>query len=194
MSRVPGGPARRRARSGFTLLEVAVTIVIVGIGLTLVLQVLNTAQISAAQTRNEKLARELGLLTLGRIASGLYREDLRDRFAGSYAEDDHPEFIFEVVLGDEVFEEQRARQAGQLPRYDSFDKSDDDEDDEEQTEQPYERVKVRVSFPTLADYQNYLILERWIPWKQVYGEDEEETSGNQQQQSGGTPSSGGSGP
>ena len=99
-------PLAARARRGFTLVEVAVTIVIVGIGLTLVLQAMNTATTSAAQTRNMKIARELGLLTLGRIKSGLYQEEVRDRFYGSYAEDEFPEFEFEVLLGDEAFDEQ----------------------------------------------------------------------------------------
>ena len=54
-----------RARAGFTLAEVAVTLVIVAIGPTLVLQGLNTSKMSAAQTHNRKVARELALLTLG---------------------------------------------------------------------------------------------------------------------------------
>ena len=45
-------PPRASARAGFTLAEVMVTLVIVGIGLTLVLQGLNTAKLTAAQTRN----------------------------------------------------------------------------------------------------------------------------------------------
>jgi prepilin-type N-terminal cleavage/methylation domain-containing protein len=175
-------PGPRRRRGGFTLLEVAVTIVIVGIGLTLVLQVLNTAQASAVQTRNEKLARELGLLTLGRIASGLYIEEVQDRFYGSYAEDEHPDFQFEVALGDEVFQEQQG-QEDEYERntgyYDAFDRRRELEEEErdpgeEEVEEPYERVKVRVSWPNVADYPNTLILEQWIPWDQVYGQDEDE--------------------
>ena len=78
-----------RARAGFTLAEVAVTLVIVAIGLTLVLQGLNTSKMSAAQTHNRKVARELALLTLGEIEAGLYWEDLNsssDILAGTYAE------------------------------------------------------------------------------------------------------------
>lgn len=168
----------RRTR-GFTLLEVAVTIVIVGIALTLVLEVLNSAQLSALQTRNEKLARELGLLTLGRIGSGLYVDEVQDRFYGSYAEDERPDFQFEVAMGDEVFPEQHAQDRRYDTSYhDSFAyrrelEEENDEDDDDEAEEPYERVKVRVTWPPVSDYPNHLILEKWIPWAQVYGEDEE---------------------
>ena len=61
-----------RDRSGFTLAEIAVTIVIVGIGLVLVLQGLNHSKMTAAHTRNMKLARELGHLTMGQVEAGIY--------------------------------------------------------------------------------------------------------------------------
>ena len=35
-------------------------------------------------------------------------------------------------------------------------------------------VKLRVSFPKLKQYRNYLDLESWIVWEQVYGPDEDE--------------------
>lgn len=172
---------RRPRRRGFTLVEVAVTIVIVGIGLTLVLQAMGAATGQAAQTRNVKVARDLGLLTLGRIASGLYREDLRERFYGTYAEDGYPEFEFEVALGDEVFEEEQAAlDDNDRPFYDSWndpDKLDDEEsetEEDEETTQPYEKIKVRVVFPKLYEYKNTLILESWVPWEQVYGPEEDD--------------------
>ena len=49
--------------------------------------------------------------------------------------------------------------------------------DEEDAEEPYEKVRIRVSFPVLSEYSNQLELERWIPWDQVYGEEEDEESG-----------------
>ena len=33
---------------------------------------------------------------------------------------------------------------------------------------------MKVFFPKLRDYKNYLILESWIPWEQVYGPEEDE--------------------
>lgn len=90
-------------RAGFTLAEVAVTIVIVGIGLVLVLQGLNTAKITAAQTRNEKLARELALYTLGQVESGLYQEDIESGLSGNYSDLGYAAFGYEVVVGDEAF-------------------------------------------------------------------------------------------
>ena len=180
MMRAPRMRGPRSARKGFTLLEVAVTIVIVGIGLTLVLQVLNSAQLSALQTRNEKLARELGLLTLGRVAAGLYREELRERFYGSYSDELQPDFSFEVALGDEAFIEQDTTRPGQGQYYDPWNDPErlesqrEKEEEEGETTQPYERVKIKVSFPKVEDLTNHLILERWIPWEQVYGPEEEE--------------------
>ncbi len=170
----PLGPRTRRA---FTLVEVAVTIVIVGIGLTMVMQALNTAKQQAAQTRNYKLARNLALLTLGEIESGLYRDDIQDRFTGSYAERDQPDFTFEAVLGDEQFRDRPAdsRDTGFHDRfrqreYDDYESSrDQDKDDEEAATQPFEKVKIRVTFPALADFSNELTIERWMPWEQVYG-------------------------
>lgn len=173
---------RARARSGFTLVEIAVTIVIVGIGLTLVLQALNTATTQAGQTRNMKVARDLGLLTIGRISAGLYRDDIRDRFYGTFGEEGYPNFEFEVAMGDEVFDEQQDFDDPNRPYYDSWNDPNrlDDDEDEEST-QPYEKIKVKVFFPKLRDYKNYLILESWVPWEQVYGpdEDEEGTGENQ---------------
>jgi hypothetical protein len=87
------------------LAEIAVTIFIVGIGLVLVLQGLNTAKITAAQTRNEKLARELGLYTLGQVESGLYQEDIEQGLTGNYSDQNAPAFTYEVVVGDETFGE-----------------------------------------------------------------------------------------
>lgn len=170
-----------RRRAGFTLVEVAVTIVIVGIGLTLVLQALNTATTQSGQTRNMKVARDLGLLTLGRISAGLYRDDLRDRFFGTFAEDGYAEFEFEVALGDEVFEEQPEGADPNRPFYDSWNdpnrEDDDDDEEDEDASQPYEKVKVKVVFPKLREYKNYLILESWVPWEQVYGPEEEAEEG-----------------
>ena len=163
---------RRRARAGFTLAEVAVTILIVGFGLVLVLQGLNTAKLTAAHTRNYKLARELALQTLGQIESGLFQEDIEDGLLGTYAEEGYPDFAFEVVVGDEAFRERRDDGG-----YDSWaprDSDEDEQEEDEESEEPFEKVRVRVTFPKVQEVSNELVLERWIPWKQVYGETEEE--------------------
>ena len=88
-------PANRgpHGRTGFTLAEVAVTIVIVGIALVLCLQGLHGSKLQAAWTRNFKLARELGATTMGEIASGLYAEDIRDGLSGTYSDADFPESV-----------------------------------------------------------------------------------------------------
>jgi prepilin-type N-terminal cleavage/methylation domain-containing protein len=176
--RLPVNASPRRA--GFTLAEVAITIVIVGIGLVLVLQGLNTAKMTAAQTRNEKLARELGLYTLGQIEAGLYQEDIEQGLNGNYSDVDpqHGQaFTYEVVVGDESFvdSDPNAPFDSWKPR---TQKQLDDEKkkDEEDMPEPYEKVKIKVTFPRILEYKNELILERWVPWTQVYGEAEESGS------------------
>lgn len=158
-------------RGGFTLAEIAVTIVIVGIGLVLVLQGLNTAKISAAQTRYMKLSRELGLMTLGQVESGLFQDDISNGLAGSYAEQGYDMITYEVAVGDTTFHEKVENGAFDSWAPKSTSSSDPDKKkDDEVTEQPYEKVKIRVTYPKFDKYSNELVLERWMPWKQVYGD------------------------
>ncbi len=171
----PNTPPRSGQRPGFTLAEVAVTIVIVGIALVLCLQGLNGAKLQAAWTRNFKLARELGSVTLGEVASGLYSEDIADGLSGTYSDADYSEFSYEVVAGDDELSDTNDEDNG---RYDSWNRDDenDDEEDDEEAEEPYEKIKVRVRFPEIGDYPAEVILEQWIEWTLVYGEEEDDTS------------------
>jgi prepilin-type N-terminal cleavage/methylation domain-containing protein len=165
-------------RAGFTLAEVAVTIALVGLALVYMLQGLNTAKITAAYTRNIKLSKELALLTLGRIEAGLYEEELDDeRIEGTYAEEGYPDFSFEAVIGDENL----------APRDDEYEdrffdnwRYEDEEydDDDEEAEQPYEKIQIRITSPPIRELKNELVIERWLPWRQLHPpeEDEEEDS------------------
>ncbi len=162
-------------RRGFTLAEVAVTIALVGLALVYMLQGLNTAKMTAAYTRNVKLSKELALLTLGRIESGLYEEDLDDeRIEGTYAEEGYPDFMFEAVIGE----------ANLPPRDDDDDffdnwRYEDEEfdDDDEEAEQPYEKVQIRVTFPPIGELKNELVIERWLPWRQLHPPEEDDEEG-----------------
>jgi len=172
---MPSLKIKQRARAAFTLVEVAVAILIVGIALTLVLQSLNTSKLRAKQTQNLKLARELGTLTMGRLSAGLYREEIDSYYTGSYSEEGYPEFSYEIVLGDNSFPELEDYEEG--VRFDNwYDDDLNEDDDDEDAEEPYEKIRVRVTFPVLSEYSNQLELERWIPWDQVYGEEEDELS------------------
>ena len=94
----------RNDRHGFTLAEVAVTIALMGMALVYMMQGLNAAKMTAAHTRNLKLSKELALLTLGRVQSGVYEDEIEnDRLEGTYAEEGYPEFLFEVVIGEANF-------------------------------------------------------------------------------------------
>jgi prepilin-type N-terminal cleavage/methylation domain-containing protein len=178
--------AGTRADSGFTLAEIAVTIVIVGIGLVLVLQGLNHSKMTAAHTRNLKLARELGLLTMGQVEAGIYRDDIADGLRGDYSQEGWPDFAYEVAVGDQTFES-RPDEASTEPsrRFDNWAaareeeqanaESSDEEEDEEAVE-PYEKVRIRVTFPKLGEAKNELVLERWVAWEQVYGATEAEAT------------------
>lgn len=172
--------APRSLRAGFTLVEVAVALVIVAIGLTLCLQSLQTAKMQAAHTRNLKLARELGVMTLGQVESGLYQEEIQSGFTASYAQEGYPDFYFEVLLGEDAFEDENYEySSGEY--HDSFEarrqrrleEARDAGEDEEDIQEPFEKVKIRVVFPRVGQYRNYLDIESWFVWEQVYGEDEE---------------------
>jgi prepilin-type N-terminal cleavage/methylation domain-containing protein len=172
----------RSARLGFTLAEVAVTIAIVGIALVLVLQGLNSAKLTAASSRNVKLARELALLTLGRIESGEYWEEMDDgRIEGTYADDGYPMFSFEAVLGEESFlVRPEDEQAGTFDNWRKIEdqKTDEEKKKEEEAEQPYERVQIKVLYPKIQDLKNELVLEKWVPWRQAHPPEETDTAGS----------------
>lgn len=170
--------ARRR---GFTLAEVAVAIVIVGMGLIWILEGLNGAKLTAAHTRNYKLASELARLTLGQIESGEFQEDITRGLTGTYSEEGYPDFAFEVILGDEAFgekEESGAFDSWKPRTRAELDKQQDDREktDEEREEerQPFEKLKIKVTFPKIREFANEFVLERWVPWDQVYGVSEED--------------------
>ena len=173
-----------QGRRGFTLVEVAVTLIIVGITLLWVLEGMNRAKMTAAHTHNSKIAAELALQTLAEIESGLYWEEIDENgLAGNYAEEGYEAFNYEVVLGDETFTDMTDEE-GSLP-HDTFlekleakkeaekEEEGKDEDDEE-VEEVYEKVKIRVTFPKLTEEKAEVVMERWIPWLQVYGKSQED--------------------
>jgi prepilin-type N-terminal cleavage/methylation domain-containing protein len=173
----------RTESAGFTLVEVAVTLLIVGIGLTLCLQSLFTAKATAAHTRNLKLARELGVQTLGQVESGLFQDEIRSDYYGTYAQEGYEAFSFVIMLGDDAFAEYDEYDSDSM-YHDTFAARRDREwearrdagEDEDDFEEPFEKVKVQITFPKTGEYNNQLVLENWMPWKQVYGEDEEEAA------------------
>jgi prepilin-type N-terminal cleavage/methylation domain-containing protein len=173
---------RSHARAGFTLAEVAVTLLIVSMGLVLVMQGLTAAKHSAATTHYRKVARELGGLSLGQLEAGLFWEDLQgsnssgDVLTGNYAEEGYEEFSYELVLGDEQFSEESGRYDENGAYHDTWayqrererDRKDDDEEEDAVTE-PFQKARIRVTFPKLGEADNTLVIERWIPWDLVYG-------------------------
>ncbi len=164
-------------RAGFTLAEVAVTIVIVGAALLFVLQGLSTSKFDAADTYNRKVALGLALQTLGQIEAGLFREDLEDHLGPfTYAEEGYEDFSWEVALGDEALTdlaEPESTLAHDSWRYQEEQEEEDEEEDEDAA-QPFEKVRIRVLYPKLGQHPNELVIERWIPWDQVYGVEEAE--------------------
>jgi prepilin-type N-terminal cleavage/methylation domain-containing protein len=171
---MPLAQRRPAPRAGFTLAEVAVTIALVGLALVYMLQGLSTAKITAAYTRNIKLSKELALLTLGRIESGLYEEELDDeRIEGTYAEEGYPDFSFEAVIG-EANLPPRDDDDGRF--FDNWRYEDEEynDDDDEEAEQPYEKVQIRITSPPIRELKNELVIERWLPWRQVHPLDDDE--------------------
>ena len=175
MSPARGHPVRgRQAHSGFTLAEVAVTIALVGLAMVYLLQALSAAKVTAAQTRNLKLSKELALLTLGRIEAGLYEDELDDeRIDGNYAEEGYPDFAFQAVIGDENLPELYDDGEG---FFDNWQWEDDQADlDDDELEQPYEKIQIRVISPKIRELKNEYTLERWVAWEQLHpSEDDDE--------------------
>ncbi len=181
----------RRARRGFTLAEVAVTLAVVSLALVWMIQALNTAKVTAAQTRNLKLARELALLTLGQLETGQYRDEIDDEeIQGTYAEVGYPDFSFEAVIGEANLPPPPNDQAYDNWLEERRQAESKKDDKEEEVEQAYERVQVRVTFPQLLEMPNELVIERWLPWSLVHPSEEDQTA----QAQGDAPASGGSTP
>jgi prepilin-type N-terminal cleavage/methylation domain-containing protein len=168
-------------RGGFTLAEVAVTLVIVGITLLWVLEGMNRAKMTAAHTHNVKIAEELAMLTLSEIEAGLFWEDIDEHgLDGNYAEEGYESFYWEVVVGEETFADMQGEE--KALKWDTFDEKRrreeearaESDEDEEEVEEPYQKVRIRVTFPQFTEQKAEVILERWIPWEQVYGPSEED--------------------
>jgi type II secretory pathway pseudopilin PulG len=184
----------RRLRSGreaFTLAEVAVTLVIVGMTLLLVLEGLNSSRTTAAQSANRRLSLELGLMTMARVEAGLLWEDLDGiggTLSGSYAEEDYEAFFWEITVGED--DNADFEQDQDSPYFDNFahrqyvetESSDSDPEDRDpfsdsgSTGGSYEKVVVRVTYPQLMRSKptNVLVLERWIPLDLVFGKSDEQ--------------------
>lgn len=189
------------ARAGFTLAEVMVTLMIVAIGLVLVLEGLQRSKISAAQTHNRKVARQLAQLTVGQLEAGLFWEELdgasKDEvLTGTYAEEGYEDFHYEMVLGQEEFRDESSRyddrgyhDSWEYEREREQRLSDDEDEDDEEAAEPFQKVRIRVSYPNFGEQASSFVLERWIPWELVYGSEDEGAKASEDSTSGG-----GSGP
>ena len=172
-----------RRRGGFTLAEVAVTIALVGIALAWLLQALNSAKLTAANARNIKLARELSLLTLGQIESGLFAKEIDDDpIEGSYADEGYPDFSFEAVIGDENLapnpEDQNAFDNWRHDQEQKKAKESSKDKDEKEVEQPYEKIQIKVTFPKIQESKNEFVIEKWVAWKQIHPDDPTDANSN----------------
>ena len=172
-------------RSGFTLAEAAVTIALVAITLTVLLQSLEGSKFMAGHTRDQKIARELALKVLSEIEAGLWQEDLDFTRSGNFSEEGHPQFWWELAVGDESFSD--APEPDPNRPFDNWAyreeqrrlrEQDQATDEEEEASEPFEKVRIRVTFTKYGDLPNELTLERWIPWEQVYGKDEDDEEGD----------------
>lgn len=175
---------RTGATAGFTLAEAAVTIAIVAIVLVAVMQGLKGAEMAALHTKLQKTAYELGTGLLGEVRVGLYREELETGMSGDFSDQEEPMFRWEISLGEDVFSDSdddedrpfdnfQDRREREEELEDERDSEFTDEDEEE-VEEPFEKVKIRVTYPPVQEYPTEMILEAWVPWEEVYGVDEEE--------------------
>lgn len=61
---------------------------------------------------------------------------------------------------------------------------DDEEEEDEEAAKPFEKVRIKVTYPQLGERPNTLVLERWMAWEHVYGRDEEakESKGEEEEE------------
>ncbi|QDV07136.1 hypothetical protein Poly30_26550 [Planctomycetes bacterium Poly30] len=171
------------AGAGFTLVEAALTLAIVALVLVTVLQGMEGAKLSAFQTRQKKTAYELAQGMLGEITVGLWRDELESGMNGTFAEQDEPDFLWEVALGEDVFEEQATDDERPFDNFaarrdwEERNRSDSEEEEYEDGEapaEPFEKIRIRVTFQKVKDFSNEIVLERWCPWEEIYGPSEED--------------------
>jgi len=170
-----------------------VTLMIVSLAIVTILQGLTQVKHNAAETHYRKLAMELGNLTLGRLESGLYREDLSasgsrgDVLTGTYAEEGQELITYELVLGEQQFSEESRPDDERGGYHDTWEdarqreeEADADDENEEEVAEPFEKARIRVTFPKLSESDNFLVIERWIPWELVYGSEDGESGGTEE--------------
>lgn len=176
-SRAPrrrGGP---RADCGFTLLEIMVTLAVIGGALVLVLQNREESMMNYYVARDANLARNLARELLSEVS---YREpdDLHGRFDG------FPDFEYEIEISHEDLvsgetedgEEQDEYSTGRDWKGD--DRNQDSQgagfspgdivENEDQPEYPVRRVKITVRYPNLKDTKDdaeplKLVIETILP-------------------------------
>lgn len=180
--------ARTGSREGFTLAEVAVTLVIVGIALVLLLQGLGGSKAQAFYTRNLKVANQLARQTMGEISAALYQDEAEFGLEGTYADSDFPDFHYEVWFGEDEFPSDFADESDGFDSWDhqrerereleedeerNGSREPGSEEDEDEEHEPFEKVRIRVTFPVIGKYDGTIVLTEWIPWDQVYGAKEE---------------------
>ncbi|MCP5024387.1 MAG: hypothetical protein GY930_21785 [bacterium] len=171
-------PSERHGRAGFTLAEAAITIAIVGLTITYTLRALTAAQTTAAHTHEVKLAREMALRTLGEVSTGQFLVDSGEVLTGTYDEEIAPFMAYEVAFGDATLptrthDDERERSFDNWQARDQYRQENNLEEDLDGEHEPFEKVVIRVSFPKHSDLPDFIELESWIPWEQVYGLDEE---------------------
>ena len=132
-----------RRSEGFTLVEAAITLGIVALVLVAVLQGMEGAKLSAHHTRQRKTAYELGVGLLGEVTVGLWREELESGMTGNFAEQDEPQFLWELALGEDVLEENDLDETDRP--FDNFAARRDWEEDNRSDEDDDLRVVVGLS-------------------------------------------------
>jgi type II secretory pathway pseudopilin PulG len=171
--------SKQRSGSGFTLAEAAITIALVGLTITYTLRALTAAQTTAAHTHEVKLAREMALRTLGEVATGQFLVDGNEVLTGTYDEEVAPYMAYSVAFGDAVLPTRSQDKNSYDKPFDNWRARDDyrqETDSQEELDgdhEPFEKIVIRVSFPKHSDLPDFIELESWIPWEQVYGPDDE---------------------
>ena len=88
-----------RPRSGMTLLEVMVALVMLATVFVILTQVQRSSVAKAANARSQSIAARLGEQMIHRIEAGMV-QDLQDGYEGDFSEDGFGSFTYQIGVGD----------------------------------------------------------------------------------------------
>ncbi|MAW59671.1 MAG: hypothetical protein CMJ94_02410 [Planctomycetes bacterium] len=165
-------PPTRGPRAGFTLMEVMVSVMLVAVAMTTLMQLRQDSIGRASKGRDISVAARLASQLLHRIEAARML-DLFDGMNGDFSEEGFPDFSYVVALGDGSNYAEDTSVDSNSPEWawrEALRKREDDRIDEEGDDQRPEktRVVIRVTYTAFDDEVEEYRLEAMIDSWAVY--------------------------